>query len=505
MYPIDFFFRAAEQYPERIALDGPEGQVTYSQLAADTRALAAALQELDPAPQTRVAICAGNSARHILALLAVLASGKVWVPLNYRSTEREIGRILDATEPSIVIVDGVGAPLAPPALAPQGRRHIHLDDASAPLALDELLARCAGREPQRHALPRDTTQAIKFTGGTTGLPKGVMQPYHAWNAGIINQIMSWGLTHEDRYVVAAPITHGTGTYLLPVRARGGAHLLLDGVTPASITAAFRERGGTLSFMPPTLIYMIMAQPGVSRADIPRLRNLIYGGAPMPVEKIDRAREFFGPVLGTTYGQTEAPQIMTVLRPADLEAPENRASVGRVTWLSDVAIMSPDGALLPRGEIGEVVVQGDLVMSGYWRLPEKTAETVVDGWLHTGDTGLIDTRGYLFLKDRLRDVIITGGFNIYPVDVENALSAHPAVYECSVFGLPDDKWGEAVHAAVQFHPGSQASADELKAHVRALLGPVATPKQFHIHDSLPRSSVGKVLKNAVRDAALKETS
>jgi acyl-CoA synthetase (AMP-forming)/AMP-acid ligase II len=225
---------------------------------------------------------------------------------------------------------------------------------------------------------------------------------------------------------------------------------------------------------------------------------------MPVEKIDKARAFFGPVLGTTYGQTEAPQIVTVLRPADLEAPENRASVGRVTWLSDVAIMGPDGALLPRGEIGEVVVQGDLVMSGYWRLPEKTAETVVDGWLHTGDTGLIDARGYLFLKDRLRDVIITGGFNIYPVDVENALSAHPAVYECSVFGLPDEKWGEAVHAAVQFHPGAQAGEDELKAHVRGLLGPVATPKQFHIHDSLPRSSVGKVLKNAVRDAALKET-
>jgi acyl-CoA synthetase (AMP-forming)/AMP-acid ligase II len=320
VYPIDFFFRAAEQYPDRIALDGPEGQVTYARLAAEVRALAAALQDLDPAPQTRVAICAGNSARHILALLAVLASGKVWVPLNYRSTEREIGRILDATEPSIVIVDGTGAPLAPEAQAPQGRRHVHLDDAAAPLALDALLARHAGRAPQRHALPRDATQAIKFTGGTTGLPKGVMQPYHAWNAGIINQIANWELTREDRYVVAAPITHGTGTYLLPVLARGGAHLLLDTVNPASITAAFRERGGTLSFMPPTLIYMIMAQPGVSRADFPRLRNLIYGGAPMPVEKIDKARAFFGPVLGTTYGQTEAPQIVTALRPADLEAP-----------------------------------------------------------------------------------------------------------------------------------------------------------------------------------------
>ncbi|WMD19824.1 AMP-binding protein [Achromobacter seleniivolatilans] len=501
MYPIDFFFRAAEQYPDHVALDGPEGQVTYAQLASSTRALAAALQDLDPAPQTRVAVCAGNTARHILALLAVLASGKIWVPLNYRSTEREIGRILDATEPSIVIIDGVGAPLV---RAAQDHR-IHLDASDKTLTLDGLLARYAGREPVRHALSRDATQAIKFTGGTTGLPKGVMQPYRAWNAGIINQIASWSLTYEDRYVVSAPITHGTGTYLLPVLAQGGAHVLLDAVTPATITAAFRERGGTLSFMPPTLIYMIMAQDGVSRADFPKLRNLIYGGAPMPPEKIERARAFFGPVLGTTYGQTEAPQIVTVLRPADLEAPDNRASVGRVTWLSDVAIMSPDGALLPRGEIGEVVVQGDLTMTGYWRLPEKTAETLIDGWLHTGDTGLIDARGYLFLKDRLRDVIITGGFNVYPVDVENALSAHPAVYECSVFGLPDDKWGEAVHAAVQFHPGAHADADVLRAHVRALLGPVATPKQIHIHDSLPRSSVGKVLKNAVRDAAQKETS
>ncbi|CUJ55948.1 class I adenylate-forming enzyme family protein [Achromobacter kerstersii] len=507
MYPIDFFFRAAEQYPERVALDGPEGVITYAELAASTRALAAALQALDPEPQTRVAICAGNSARHILALLAVLASGKIWVPLNYRSTAREIGRILDATTPSIVIVDPAGAPLTPMG---DGVR-IHLDDgddgdggSGTGLRLNALLRQYAGREPTRHALSRDATQAIKFTGGTTGLPKGVMQPYRAWNAGIINQISSWALTRDDRYVVSAPITHGTGTYVLPVLASGGAHLLLDSVTPATITAAFRERGGTLSFMPPTLIYMIMAQDGVSRADFPKLRNLIYGGAPMPPEKIDRAREFFGPVLGTTYGQTEAPQIATVLRPADLNDPRNRASVGRATWLSDVAIMAPDGTLLPRGEIGEVVVQGDLTMTGYWRLPEKTAETLVDGWLHTGDTGLIDARGYLFLKDRLRDVIITGGFNVYPVDVENALSSHPAVYECSVFGLPDDKWGEAVHAAVQFHPGAQADADALKAHVRALLGPVATPKQFHIHDSLPRSSVGKVLKNAVRDAAQKET-
>ncbi len=499
MYPIDFFFRAAQRHPERIALSGPQGSLCYAELAAQVRALAAALQALDPEPQSRVALCAGNTAEHILALLAVLASGKIWVPLNYRSTEREIGRILDATQPSIIIGDESGLPL----LGPPAAGRVHLHDAPGSPTLASLLHRHAGQQPARHDLSRDATQAIKFTGGTTGLPKGVMQPYRAWNAGIVNQIAHWKLTCEDRYVVCAPITHGTGTYLLPVLAQGGTHLLLDGSGPAAVTQAFRERGGTMSFMPPTLIYMLMAQEGVSRADFPRLRNLIYGGAPMPPELIDRARAFFGPVLGTTYGQTEAPQIVTVLPPGELEDPANRGSVGRCTWYSELAIRAPDGKLLPAGEMGEVGVRGDLVMTGYWRLPDKTAETLVDGWLHTGDVGLVDERGFLFLKDRLRDVIITGGFNVYPVDVENALSSHPAVYECAVFGLPDEKWGEAVHAAVQFHPGCSADAQALQEHVRGLLGPVQTPKHIHVHQSLPKSSVGKVLKNAVRETALKE--
>ncbi|OZI37625.1 long-chain fatty acid--CoA ligase [Bordetella genomosp. 10] len=502
MYPIDFFFRAARRYPGNTAVDGPAGIVTYAELAARVRALAAAMQAFDPAPQTRVAICAGNTAEHILALLATLAAGKIWVPLNYRSTPTEIGRILAATEPSIVAVDAAGAPLVGDDIA----AHRIVLDATAGAAghgLADLLARHAGAAPAATAMDREAVQAIKFTGGTTGLPKGVMQPARAWNAGIINQIHGWGLGPEDRYVVAAPITHGTGTYLLPLLAQGGALLLVDAASPATITAAFRERGGTLSFMPPTLIYMIMAQEGVSRADFPKLRNLIYGGAPMPVGKFEQARAFFGPVLGTTYGQTEAPQIVTLMRPADFEDAANLGSVGRVTWLSDLAILDPDGRPCADGEIGEVAVRGDLVMSGYWRLPEKTAEALVDGWLRTGDTGLVDERGYLFLKDRLRDVVITGGFNVYPVDVENALISHPDVYECSVFGVPDDKWGEAVHAAVQPRAGAVIDVEALKLQVRGLLGPVHTPKHIHIYESLPRSSVGKVLKNAVRDAALKE--
>lgn len=515
MFPIDFFYRAAQEYPHRIALDSPDEQYTYARLHAEVTAFASALQALDASPQSRVAICAANSAAHIVALLAVLAAGKIWVPLNYRNSAAEISRIVDATEPSIVVVDASGDALV---LAQSPYRIVLDGDGSNAirdgkkgqpnhtcLALAALLARYAAQTPLVHQLSRDDTQAIKFTGGTTGLPKGVMQPYRAWCAVIVNQIAGWGLTEADRYVVAAPVTHGTSTYLLPVLAQGGALVLLDATSPANITAAFRERGGTLTFMPPTLIYMLMAQPGVSRTDFPMLRNLIYGGAPMPAEKIAQVRDFFGPVLGTTYGQTEAPQIVTLMRPADFAEPGRHGSVGRVSWHSNIAIVAPDGRKLGPGELGEVIVSGDLVMTGYWRRPELTAQTLKNDWLHTGDVGVLDERGYLYLKDRLRDVVITGGFNVYPVDVENALSQHPAVYECSVYGVPDDKWGEAVQAAVQLHDGAAATEEELMAFVKNKLGPVQTPKRINLFPNLPRSSVGKVLKKAVRDAAMEETS
>lgn len=502
MYPIDFFWRAAARWPGHVAIDAPGQPILYAELAEQVRAVAAGLVALDPAPQSRVGICAGNSAQHILALLAVLACGKVWVPLNPKSTAPELRRIVEATEPGILVLDPEHAELL--AGAGEGRAtRLWTRDAPATGQWDlaALARHHAGAAQPVFDLPEQATQAIKFTGGTTGLPKGVMQTYRSWMANIANQIQSWGFDEHERYIVAAPITHGTSTYLLPILAQGGCHVVLAEAGAEAVRQAFRERGGTTCFMPPTLVYMLMALPGASRGDFPRLRRLIYGGAPMPPEKIRQVRDFFGPVLGTTYGQTEAPQILTVMRPEDFEDEQNWAAVGRATWFSDVAIMAPDGQLLPTGEVGEVVARGDLLMSGYWRLPEKTAETLVNGWLHTGDRGLIDARGYLYLKDRLKDMVITGGFNVYPVDVENALGQHPAVHECSVFGIPDDKWGEAVQAAVQLRPGQQASEDELRAFVRERLGPVQTPKRIHFHTNLPRSPVGKVLKAAVRDAAL----
>ena len=236
-------------------------------------------------------------------------------------------------------------------------------------------------------------------------------------------------------------------------------------------------------------------------DLSALRYLIYGGAPMRGDQVRAVQGCFGPVLATCYGQTEAPQIATFLHPADMVGGDV-CSVGRPTFLTQVAVIGEDGTPLPPGQQGEIAFRGDLVMTGYLDAPEETARTMVDGWLRTGDAGTFDERGLLFLKDRLRDVIITGGFNVYPSDVEAVVTTHPDVAECSVFGVADEKWGEAVHAAVRLRPGREFNPAALMALVKHELGSVKTPKEVHRVESLPRSPVGKVLKSKLQEEVLR---
>ena len=222
---------------------------------------------------------------------------------------------------------------------------------------------------------------------------------------------------------------------------------------------------------------------------------------MSPERIREAQRAFGPVIETAYGQVEAPQIITAMRASELERDENLASVGRTSAVARVEIMSPRGEPLPRGEVGEIVVSGPLVMNGYLGQPELTARTIIDGWLHTGDLGVLDGRGYLFIRGRLREVINTGGFKVFPADVEAVLARHPAVAECCVFGVEDAKWGEAVHAAVRLAPAASATPDELIAFVKRELDAVKAPKRVYFLDELPRNPAGKVSRSAVRALSL----
>lgn len=499
MRPIDFLLRSALRFPEKIAITGPEGSVSYRELVIRVEALAIAFQQLAPEPRARIAICAGNHMAHVVALFATLLAGKIWVPLNPRAGQQELTRIADFTQASIVVIeDALAGKLAAyrgptirytPAIALPGQ------PASA-CELTALMAHHRGSQPKAVHHDASEIQAIKFTGGTTGMPKGVMQSYRCWNTTIVSLMHAMGLDENERYLAVASITHGTSTFLLPVLGSGGSIVLPTSTQPRDVLDLLERERVTAVFMPPTLIYSLLEDETVRQRDWSALRHFVYAAAPMRVDKITEARQVFG-TIETGYGQTEAPAIISFLSAEEARDPRNLQSVGRAGLLTEIAIMDEHGQPLPPGQTGEVVVRGDLVMSGYWLQPEKTAETLRDGWLHTGDGGYLDERGYLFLKDRVRDVIITGGFNVYPTDVENVLGQHQAVYDCAVIGIDDDKWGEAVHAAVQLCEGASATEVELIAWVRSQLDPVKTPKAIHFLDALPRTANGKVSKKDAR--------
>ena len=494
MLPIEQFWRAAARFPDRPAVIHPQGEVRFRELAAQVRSAAAALQALAPSDGGRVAIGAANSLWHLVALLATLASGKTWIPLNPRSGVPDLRRILEFTAPEIVAMDDA---LANRLGNTPGRRV--LLEGGGPDALSTLVARhaCTPLRPVPRAL--SDVQAIKFTGGTTGIPKGVMQSCRAWNTMFASQLYAFGFNEADRFMVSAPLTHGSSTYVLPILGTGGCLVFPEETRPGAMLDAIERHRVTTLFVPPVLVHSLVGENAVRRRDTASIRNLIYGAAPMDANRIDEAIAAFGPVLATTYGQTEAPQIISCLPASELAQPRNRASVGRPGLLTAVAIDTPEGPLTRASAEGEILVRGDLVMTGYWQQPEKTAQTIVDGWLHTGDIGAFDERGFLFIKGRKSDVIITGGFNVYPSDVEAALTQHPAVQECCVLGVPDDKWGEAVHAAVTLRPGAAASRDALISFLKEQVGSVLAPKEIHFFDALPRTAVDKISKPDVRSA------
>ena len=495
MQPISFFFRAAARYPNATAVIAPDRQLTFAQLGGQVTQLAAYLAAEDPRPQTRVCVGCGNSIEHLIAILAVIAAGKTWVALNPRNGDPELQRIVEFTKPAALLLDRAMATRVDAGTVP-----VYLMDG---VPADTALGRAAKTDAAYRPIyaPLDATVAIKFTGGTSGVPKGVMQPYRAWNTCIVSQRHAYGFTARDRYLVSAPLTHGASTYILPILGAGGAFVFPEDTRPATLLQTIADHSVTTFFAPPTMIQMLVDAAQTANRSTPSLRNVIYGGAPMRPNRIREAQDAFGPVIHATYGQTEAPQIITHLGAVEIADPDNLASAGRPSLMTEVRIMDADRRLRPAGEVGEVVVRGDLVMTGYLDMPDKTAETIVDGWLHTGDLGLLDERGYLFLRDRSRDVIITGGFNVYPSDVETVLARHPAVADCVVFGVPDDHWGEAVHAAIEPRPYLTPDIAAITAFLKHELGSVKTPKVVHVFPAMPKSPVGKVLKNAVRNQVL----
>lgn len=493
MYPVDMFHRQARLTPSAIAVECGKERVSYRDLYDRAQALAAALQDVDSASGSRVGICCYNHVDHLVAWLATLAAAKIWVPLYPKNGRSELSRAVDFTAMTIIIADPDTVDLLD-----TGNATVILTGYETEKSTGALIAEYEGKSPAFVNLSLSDTQAIKFTGGSTGVPKGVMQTYRAWNAVIAIQIRAWEMREGDRFLAAAPITHGTSTYILPTLATGGTLVLIDRARPSEILDQLANNAITTTFLPPTVIYMMLEEDGVENMKFDGLRNLVYGSAPMRAEAIAQAQQIFGPRIASTYGQTEAPQIATMISAKDLARHDKRASVGRETFLARVGVLDQELNEVKAGDIGEIAIRGDLLMGGYWKQPEKTKETLQKGWLLTGDLGTFDEEGYLFIKGRSKDVVITGGFNVYPVDIEGALGNINGVADCAVFGIPDEKWGEALHAAVQFASGAQIKPADLISELRNQLGPVKTPKSITVYDALPRNAYGKLQKQKLID-------
>jgi acyl-CoA synthetase (AMP-forming)/AMP-acid ligase II len=481
---------------------------SYAEVLALADRVARALQRSGIAPGEKVAILSGNDPVAFACVFGLSRAAAVWCPINPRNEAAENRYILEAFDCTCLIFSGAYASAVEQfaAALPQLEVLVCLDG-SVPWALrfDDWLAGAEG-EPVRRE-PIDDVAMIAGTGGTTGRPKGVMLSGHNLEAMSALTLMSYPFSGRPTYLALAPLTHAAGVLCFPIMALGGRIVILPKPDLSEFLAAVERDRVTHTFLPPTLIYMLLEHPALASTDLRSLQCFWYGAAPMSAARLEEALGKIGPVFGQLFGQTEAPMMISTLSPAEhLNADGSVAlgrlpSAGRPTPLMRVAVMDDAGNLLPAGTRGEIVVRGPLVMLGYYRDPQATAEAFRFGWHHTGDIGYLDAENYLFIVDRAKDMIITGGFNVYSVEVEQALLQHPDVQDSAVVGLPDDKWGERVTAVVQLHAGRTAGTHEIARFVKERLGSVKAPKQVEIWADLPRSKVGKVLKKEVKERLL----
>jgi acyl-CoA synthetase (AMP-forming)/AMP-acid ligase II len=361
------------------------------------------------------------------------------------------------------------------------------------------MSRASAADPRLPARPDDVILAL-YTSGTTGTLKAA-QHTQASYAAIVGNILANLISpaRDDVMLHAAPLIHASGTFVLPFWLRGAQSAILDGFDPQAYLAAITHFGATHANLVPTMLQMLLAA-GAGAAGGGTLRSVVYGASPMPRPVIEEAMATWGPIFTQYYGQTEAPLCLSVLAADDhIGAGAPLGSCGQPSVDAEIRLIDKDGADVTPGEPGEVVVRAPFTMAGYLNAPELNATTFLDdGWLRTRDVARFDERGFMYLVDRTSDMIVSGAYNVYPREVEDALHAHPAVAECAVVGAPDERWVEAVVAFVVRRPGAVVTAAELTTHVRARLAGYKVPKRVEFVDAIPKSGVGKILRRALRD-------
>ncbi len=511
---IDFYDRGWGINPDGVAYIQDDRSYSFEEVGRLSCRIANRLLGLGLPKETKGAIWAGNDVTAWACTLGLWRANMTWIPVNARNSAEDNHYILDAFDCEVMFYHSEFAQLIAqlrPSL-PKIRHWICIDaDGDDAPALENWVAGVTDQRPEV-AVNMDDVVMLSPTGGTTGMPKGVMNTHRSCQTFIAHYMLACRYGADERPVnlAAAPMTHTAGLLAVPCTAQGGTVVVVSKPDPALIFQAIGKHRVTEFFLPPTVIYKLLEIPGIEKIDMSSVKYLMYGAAPMSVDKLKKAIDLWGPIMAGGYGQTEAPASISNLPPdhhfvdGKLASNERLSSVGRPNPLVRVEMMNDDNEILPRGETGEICVRGDLVMKGYYKQPDKTAETIVDGWLHTGDIGNIDAEGYLHITDRKKDMIISGGFNVYPSEVEQVIWGHPAVQDCAVIGVPDEKWGEAVKAVVELNPGQSVTGEELIALCKEKLGSVMAPKTVDFIPALPRSTVGKVLKKDLRESYWRDT-
>ncbi|AFM19059.1 acyl-CoA synthetase (AMP-forming)/AMP-acid ligase II [Mycolicibacterium chubuense NBB4] len=477
--------QSAARHGDRGAVYHGEQQVhTWLSLRDRALRLAGSLNGLPPG--ARVAVASENCPQIVELMFGIWAAECVFVPINYKLHPREMEQIVADSGAALVFASPkIGRDLAPLVSAP-----VELIGSS------DYENRCAA---DLSPVPRNTDPAalawLFYTSGTTGRSKGAMLSHRNLMAMTLSHLADFDSPDENSSLVhGAPMSHGSGLYVPPYVLRGARQVVpaSGAFDPDEFLDLCERHPGCSAFLAPTMVARLV-QTGRSRPA--NLTTIVYGGGPMYVDSLKKAMAAFGPIFVQLYGQGEAPMTITGLRRADhVDAPDAvLGSVGYARSGVDVAVVRPDGRPAGIDEIGEIVCRGDVVMSGYWQNPSATESTLQDGWLHTGDMGSFDAAGYLTLRDRSKDVVISGGSNIYPREVEEVLLEHPAVVEAGVVGAPDEEWGEVVVAFIV----GRVSADDLDAHLLQRIARFKRPKRYEFVDELPKNSYGKVLKRELR--------
>jgi fatty-acyl-CoA synthase len=492
--------RALARYPSRTAFSWPGGSLSYRAATDLIGRMQAVFMRLGLSPGTRAAFLTANRAdtwcAGVAAQLSQLAI--TWLhPLG--SLEDQLFQLEDS-DAEMLVVDAAafrdrGGDLAGRA---QGVKTVFTLGPAGFGA--DLLATIeqSGHATARNFAGADDIATLNYTGGTTGKSKGALRTHREYSGFTTSILADFEIPDAARYLTVAPISHVAGTKVLPTLMRGGTVHMLKGFDPEAVLKTIERERINFTLFVPTMIYVLLDHPALDKTDLSSLELLLYGASAMSPSRLVEGIERIGPVFSQLYGQTECYPV-SVLRKADHDAktPDLLLSCGFPIAACDVKILDDSDQEVETGAAGEICVRAPHVMAEYWKRPDVTAETLKNGWLHTGDIARKDERGYMFILDRKKDMIVSGGFNIFPREVEDVLSQHADVAMCAVVGVPDDKWGEAVTAVVVAREGARPDPDELIALVKARKGSAHAPKQVQFVKELPMTGVGKVDKKVLR--------